>query len=247
MIDERNGTVMRGLKEKVIAVTGAAGGIGAAICSRLVDDGAIVVALDRRDSEIGRSLVVDVTDPVSVKAAVEHVLDIDGRIDAFVAAAGVVEDDVAAEDMTLDQWDAVMGVNLRGLFICNQAFAAPMLAAGSGTIVNISSMSGNHVVNVPQKQCAYNASKAAVTALTKSLASEWASRGVRVNSIAPGYVSTPLLAQKKHQFAEWLAATPQGRMAEPAEIASAVAFLVSDESGYFCGSELLVDGGYSLR
>ncbi len=122
-----------------------------------------------------------------------------------------------------------------------------MLAQNSGAIVNISSMSGNHVVNVPQKQCAYNASKAAVTALTKSLASEWADRGVRVNAVSPGYVATPLLARKAHQFRQWLDATPQQRMAEPSEIAAAVAFLLSDESGYFCGSELVADGGYSLR
>lgn len=235
------------LKGKVVAVTGAAGGIGEAIGRRLEREGAVVVAVDRSASSTGRSLLVDITDKAAVDAAVTDILATEGRIDGLVAAAGVVEDDVAAEDMTLDQWDTTMGVNLRGLFICNQAFAAPMLAAGGGAIVNISSMSGNHVVNVPQKQCAYNASKAAVTALTKSLASEWASRGVRVNAIAPGYVSTPLLEKKQHQVAGWVKATPQDRMAEPSEIASVAAFLLSSESGYFCGSELLVDGGYSLR
>ena len=235
------------LKGKVIAVTGAAGGIGEAIGRRLEREGAVVVAVDRSASSTGRSLLVDITDKTAVDAAVIDILATEGRIDGLVAAAGVVEDDVAAEDMTLDQWDTTMGVNLRGLFICNQAFAAPMLSGDGGAIVNISSMSGNHVVNIPQKQCAYNASKAAVTALTKSLASEWASRGVRVNAIAPGYVSTPLLEKKQHQVAGWVNATPQARMADPSEIASVAAFLLSAESGYFCGSELLVDGGYSLR
>ncbi len=238
---------MRGLQDKVVAVTGAAGGIGEAICRRLIDEGVRVYALDRGPSPAGNSVAVDITDQRAVQAAVTRIVDTEGRVDGLVAAAGVVEDNVAAETMTLEQWDKTMSVNLRGLFITDQAFGVPMLAQGHGVIVNISSMSGNHVVNVPQKQCAYNASKAAVTALTKSLASEWADRGVRVNAISPGYVSTPLLALKQHQFQGWLDATPQGRMGDPAEIAAAAAFLLSDESSYFCGSELLLDGGYSLR
>ena len=239
--------MMRGLTDTVVAVTGAAGGIGEAICVRLEEEGVRVYALDRVPAGIGKSLIVDVTDEDSVKSAVAQINQTEGRIDGFVAAAGVVEDDVPAEEMTLAQWDHTMGVNLRGLFITNQAFGTVMLAQGAGAIVNISSMSGNHVVNTPQKQCAYNASKAGVTALTKSLASEWASRGVRVNAIAPGYVSTPLLAGKRHQFAHWLDNTPQGRMADSSEIASAAAFLLSEEASYFCGSEVLADGGYSLR
>ncbi|WP_040841892.1 SDR family oxidoreductase [Nocardia brevicatena] len=238
---------MRGLSDMVVAVTGAAGGIGAAICRRLIDEGARVYALDRVPGAVGEAVVVDVTDDASVAVAAAEIVQREGRVDGLVAAAGVVEDDIAAEDMTLAQWDHTMSVNLRGVFITDRTFGALMLEQGHGVVVNISSMSGNHVVNVPQKQCAYNASKAAVTALTKSLASEWADRGVRVNAIAPGYVSTPLLERKKHQFRQWLDATPQARMAEPSEIADAAAFLLSRESTYFCGSELLVDGGYSLR
>lgn len=238
---------MRGLSDMVVAVTGAAGGIGAAICRRLIDEGARAYALDRVPGAVGEPVVVDVTDDASVAAAAAEIVRREGRVDGLVAAAGVVEDDIAAEDMTLAQWDHTMSVNLRGVFITDRTFGALMLEQGHGVVVNISSMSGNHVVNVPQRQCAYNASKAAVTALTKSLASEWADRGVRVNAIAPGYVSTPLLERKKHQFRQWLDATPQGRMAEPSEIADAAAFLLSRESTYFCGSELLVDGGYSLR
>ena len=238
---------MRGLNGKVVAVTGSAGGIGEAVCARLIDEGVSVYALDRTASPLGESTIVDITDPDAMEQVATRIAEREGRIDGLVAAAGVVEDDIAAEEMTLDEWDRTLGVNLRGLFITNQAFGRRMLAQNSGAIVNISSMSGNHVVNVPQKQCAYNASKAAATALTKSLASEWADRGVRVNAVSPGYVATPLLARKAHQFRQWLDATPQQRMAEPSEIAAAVAFLLSDESGYFCGSELVADGGYSLR
>jgi NAD(P)-dependent dehydrogenase (short-subunit alcohol dehydrogenase family) len=238
---------MRGLIDTVVAVTGAAGGIGEAICLRLTEEGARVYALDRVYGEIGEPLIVDVTDEESVQQAADHIVATEGRIDGVVAAAGVVEDDVPAEEMTLAQWDQTMHVNLRGMFITNRSFGTHMLSQGFGAVVNVSSMSGNHIVNVPQKQCAYNASKAGVTALTKSLAAEWASRGVRVNAIAPGYVATPLLARKQHQFRQWLDNTPQGRMAEPWEIASIAAFLLSDESRYCCGSELLADGGYSLH
>ncbi len=238
---------MRDLQGLVVAVTGAAGGIGRAICDRLLEEGARVYALDAGDSPVGTSLKVDVTDPQSLEAAVQTVLEREGHVDGLVAAAGVVEDDVPAETMDLATWDRTIGVNLRGVFLSCQAFGRPMLERGSGSIVAISSMSGNKVVNVPQKQCAYNASKAGVTALTKSLASEWADRGVRVNAVSPGYVATPLLERKKHQFEQWLAATPQSRMADPAEIAGTVAFLLSSDAAYFCGSEVVVDGGYSLR
>jgi NAD(P)-dependent dehydrogenase (short-subunit alcohol dehydrogenase family) len=235
------------LTGRTIAVTGAAGGIGTAIVERLEQDGARVYALDRAPAGVGVPLEVDVTNAGSLDAAVATIVEQAGGVDGLVAAAGVVEDDVPAEEMDLATWDRTLGVNLRGVFLTCQAFGRQMLRQRHGSIVTISSMSGNHVVNVPQKQCAYNASKAAVTALTRSLASEWADRGVRVNAVSPGYVATPLLEKKRHQFEQWLAATPQSRMAAPAEIAGAVAFLLGDDASYFCGSELVVDGGYSLR
>jgi NAD(P)-dependent dehydrogenase (short-subunit alcohol dehydrogenase family) len=233
-----------------VAVTGASGGIGQALCAHLAGLGLSVFALDRVAPEplSGVAFVsVDVTDPGSVQAAAASVYEsAAGPVD-LVCCAGIVEDDVAAEDMAIELFDSVLSVNLRGLFLSCQAFGRELLARGGGSIVNIASMSGNYVVNFPQHQCAYNASKAAVTALSKSLAVEWGPRGVRVNAVSPGYVGTPLLAKKTHQFANWLPGIVLNRFAEPDEVARAVAFLLSTDSGYCCGTELLMDGGFSLR
>jgi NAD(P)-dependent dehydrogenase (short-subunit alcohol dehydrogenase family) len=240
---------MHGLAGAHIAITGAAGGIGLATCAWLADAGAVVYALDLKqaDDQVGTFVRTDVTDPASVAAAVSQVSAHTDRIDGLVAGAGIAENDVAAEDMDLDTFDKVLSVNLRGVFLACQAFGRQMLVQGHGRIVNISSMSGNHIVNVPQRQCAYNASKAAVTALTKSLAVEWGPRGVRVNAVSPGYVDTPLNALKRHQHDEWKERTVLGRFARPSEIAASVGYLLSDEAGFCNGTELLIDGGYSLR
>lgn len=237
---------MKGLAGQVVAVTGARGGIGVAICRRLEDEGATVFGLDRVECPVGSFVQADVAEPASLQSALDIILDDQQRVDAVVAAAGVVEDDVPAESMEIDLFDRVLGVNLRGVFLTCQTFGRRMLEQGRGQIVAISSMSGNHVVNTPQKQCAYNTSKAGVSALVRSLAVEWGPRGVRVNTVAPGYVETPLLGLKKHQFDAWLSRTPLGRMADPVEVAGTIAFLLSDDARYYCGSELLVDGGYTL-
>lgn len=231
---------------RVVAVTGAAGGIGRAVCDRLRADGATVYGLDLRAPDGPYGLAVDVTDAGSVEEAFDRIQREEGRVDGVVAGAGVVEDDVAAETMSSAQFSGVLGVNLMGVFHTLTSAGRRMLDQGSGSCVAISSMSGNHTVNTPQRQCAYNASKAGVSALVRSLAAEWAGRGVRVNAVAPGYIGTELLARKTHQFDQWFAHTPQKRMGTPAEVAATVAFLLSDEAGYFCGSELLMDGGYTL-
>jgi NAD(P)-dependent dehydrogenase (short-subunit alcohol dehydrogenase family) len=239
---------VNGLDDAVVVVTGAAGGIGRAVSERLTADGAVVVDLDvRKPAAAGPHFVeIDVLDPTSVDAAVAQVVSTFGRIDGLVAAAGLSEEPTPAEDMPIEVWDRTQGVNLRGVFLTCQRVGRVMLGQGSGSIVTIASMSGNHVVNVPQQQAAYNASKAGVVGLTKSLAFEWIGRGVRVNALSPGYVDTPLLASKGFLHDTWKGATPSGRFATTAEVAAAAAWLLGSESGFCVGTELLMDGGYSL-
>jgi NAD(P)-dependent dehydrogenase (short-subunit alcohol dehydrogenase family) len=148
--------------------------------------------------------------------------------------------------MTPEVWHRTLDVNLSGAFFTCQRVGRVMLEQGQGRIVTIASMSGAHIVNVPQQQAAYNASKGGLVALTKSLAYEWADRGVRVNALSPGYINTPLLSSKAFLHEQWKAATPVGRFAEPREVAAAAAWLLSDDAAFCCGTELLMDGGYSL-
>lgn len=234
-----------------IAVTGAAGGIGMSIVRRLTDEGAEVYALDRREiadlPPSATGIVMDLSSPNSVAAVVTSLYAADDRPVDLVNSAGIVEDNVAAEDMPIEQFDAVMGVNLRGVFITCQAFGRALLARGGGVIVNIASMSGNAVVNAPQRQSAYNTSKAGVSALTRSLSVEWSPRGVRLNAISPGYVDTPLNHLKADMHQVWKDGTVIGRFATTEEVAASVAFLLSDEAAYYIGAELLMDGGSSLR
>ena len=170
-----------------------------------------------------------------------------GRVDILVCNAGIARSETPAEDVTDEHWLNVIDVNLNGVFWCCRAFGKPMLAAGRGSIVNIGSMSGI-IVNKPQQQAYYNASKAGVHHLTKSLAAEWGARGVRVNAVAPTYINTPLTAHAKTNEAmmvPWLDGTPMARMGEPDEIAAVVLFLASDAASLMTGSIVLADGGYT--
>jgi NAD(P)-dependent dehydrogenase (short-subunit alcohol dehydrogenase family) len=142
-------------------------------------------------------------------------------------------------------WDRVIALDLKAVFLCAQAEGRRMLARGAGSIINIASMSAQ-VVNFPQPQAAYNAAKAGVVQLTRSLAAEWAPRGVRVNSISPGYVDTDLLKPAQGLHPQWLERTPQRRFAEPWEIGAAAVYLASEASRFCTGTDLLVDGGYTL-
>jgi NAD(P)-dependent dehydrogenase (short-subunit alcohol dehydrogenase family) len=232
----------------VIVVTGAAGGIGQAVSSWLAARGARVFDLDRRqpDPAVGEFVAVDVLDPNSIDDAVAAVVATAGRIDGLVAAAGLSEEPTPAEDMPVEVWQRTIDVNLTGVFLTCQGVGRVMLDQGHGRIVTIASMSGAHVVNQPQQQVAYNSSKAGVVAMTKSLAFEWAARGVRVNALSPGYVDTPLLASKIAMHPIWKGAIPLGRFAEPREVAAAAGWLLSDAAAFCCGTELLMDGGYTL-
>jgi NAD(P)-dependent dehydrogenase (short-subunit alcohol dehydrogenase family) len=232
-----------------------AGGIGLASARLLAEAGATVWIGDL-DPEAGeaaaasiaaRFVPLDVSSTESVDAAVDTVLATDGRLDIGVNCAGIRHLGALAEDLTDEEWATVMDINASGVFRSCRAEGRAMLAAGSGAIVNIASMSG-HVVNRPQSQTTYNASKSAVLMLTKSLAVEWAARGVRVNSVSPGYVETALTARSRampERLDEWLHRTPMGRIGQPDEIAGAVLYLVSDASSFVTGSDLLVDGGYT--
>ena len=194
-----------------------------------------------------RFVALDVTKPQMVNAVAERIVADYGRVDILLANAGIAIN-TPGEETSDEDWLRVIDINLNGVYWCNRAFGKHMLAAGKGSIVNIGSMSGI-ISNKPQPQAHYNASKAAVHMLTKSLAGEWATRGVRVNAIAPTYIETAMTRPGMNDdkwLAQWLEMTPMNRVGQPAEIASVVQFLASDASSLMTGSVVVVDGGYTI-
>lgn len=245
---------------QLAVITGGGQGIGLA-CARALGEAGARLAILERDGERGeaaasqlraesfdaRSFLCDVTDAARVTALAGELAASGEPATILVNNAGIAESDVASEAMSDELWLKVLDVNLNGTFWCCRAFGGRMVEAGRGSIVNIGSMSG-FIVNRPQLQAHYNASKAAVHHLTRSLAVEWARRGVRVNAVAPTYVDTPLnkiVGERPDLYERWMDGTPMNRMGEDHEIASIVLFLASDASSLMTGSIVLADGGYS--
>src|SRR3989440_8610359 len=249
-----------GLDRRTALVTGGGQGIGLACAEALAEEGAKVVT-GERDGGVAQGgceslkakglnaeiAVMDVTNSSRVSEVADQLASRYGTIDILVNNAGIARSETPAEKVTDEHWLNVVDVNLNGTFWCCRAFGKHMLEAKSGSIVNVGSMSG-FIVNKPQEQCYYNASKAAVHHLTKSLAAEWGARGVRVNAVAPTYVATPLNAFVKsnpQMYDAWIGGTPMARMGEVDEVASVVLFLASDAASLMTGSVILVDGGYT--
>jgi NAD(P)-dependent dehydrogenase (short-subunit alcohol dehydrogenase family) len=242
------------LDGRVAIVTGGARGIGLEAAKALKENGAKIVIVDinaeageRAAKDVGADFVVtDLTQSDAVRKLAAEVQSTHGRIDVAFNNAGIAVN-TPSEDCSDDDWHKVININLHAVFYCCREFGKAMLAQGKGSIINTASMSGI-ISNTPQPQSAYNVSKAGVIMLTKSLAGEWAKRGVRVNSISPGYIGTEMTKlgmANSDWYADWIKFTPMGRVGEPREVATAVVYLASDASSYFTGSNLVIDGGYT--
>jgi NAD(P)-dependent dehydrogenase (short-subunit alcohol dehydrogenase family) len=246
------------LDQQTALVTGAASGIGRSIAVGLAAAGADVACFDLSGSALDevcaqierqgrRALAVsgDVTDAVTLTEAVQNTQRSLGPLSLAVNSAGIANG-APAEEMPLDQWQRLIDINVTGVFLSCQAEGRAMLQNGRGSIVNIASMSGS-IVNRGLLQTHYNASKAAVIQLSRSLAMEWCQRGIRVNTISPGYTATPMnlrpeVAEKVEKF---VADTPLGRMATVDELVGPAVFLLSDAASFCTGVDLLVDGGFT--
>jgi NAD(P)-dependent dehydrogenase (short-subunit alcohol dehydrogenase family) len=246
------------LSGNVALVTGAGSGIGQRIAIGLAQCGADVALLDRRgDDGLGKtadfiaaagrrsiSVAADVTSAQALGDAVARTEAELGALTLAVNAAGIANAN-PAEEMEEGQFQTLMDINLKGVFLSCQAEARAMLKNGRGSIVNVASMSGV-IVNRGLSQCHYNASKAAVIHMSKSMAMEWVDRGIRVNTISPGYTATPMNTRPEmvHQTKLFEEQTPMGRMASVDEMVGPAVFLLSDAASFVTGVDLLVDGGF---
>ena len=246
------------LDERTALVTGAGSGIGRAIAVGLANSGASVACLDLAGprlkeacaeiADTGHSslaIEADVTDAAGLAEAVRQTETDLGPLTLAVNSAGIANA-APAEEMTLEQWQRVLDVDYTGVFLSCQAEGRAMLAHDGGSIVNVASMSGS-IVNRGLLQAHYNSAKAAVIQLSRSLAVEWAGRGIRVNSISPGYTATPMNTRLEvaDQVRQFEADTPLGRMATVEEMIGPAVFLLSDAASFCTGIDLIVDGGFT--
>jgi len=246
---------------KVALVTGAGSGIGLATAKAFGEAGASVVLADRREDAVraaaeglsasgGKALAVrcDVTDDTQVASMIDRTVSTFGRLDAAFNNAGVMQRRVDTAEISGDEWDRVMAINLRGVWSCMKYELPQMLRNGGGAIVNCSSIGG--VIGVPGL-AAYHAAKHGVIGLTKTAALEYATRKIRINAVCPGTINTPmaesLTGGDPKILAEFLKDEPIGRIAEPEEVAAAVLWLCSPGASYVVGHALLVDGGYTAH
>lgn len=244
---------------KVAIVTGGTRGIGLAIAQALGEAGAKLVVTSRTDKFGGLESLQkanfdvsffegDMHDKSVPQKIIDFTLEKYGKVDILVNNAGVAKHG-DMDDYNDEYLDNIMNINVDSVFRMCRSVLTPMKKQGGGVILNIGSISGL-VSNIPQPQVAYNASKAAVHMLTKSLASDYAKFNIRVNAIAPGYIKTPmtqLSKEKEHWYGMWNNFTPMDRMGNPEEVASAALFLCSPASSYVTGEVLVVDGGYTAR
>lgn len=247
------------LEGKVAVVTGGAGGLGFAMSEGLCSVGLQGIAIIDVQSDSGLKAIkvleasynvkakfykLDIRDEKAVEDTIEEIVNEFGHIDIFLNSAGVA-DLVHSTDYPIEKFRRVVEINLNGTFIMATSIARKMLKQNiKGSIIFIASMSGS-IVNFPNPQSAYNASKAAVKHLAKSLAVEWAWKGIRVNTISPGYMDTPLNRSYTQLFDEWTYRTPIGRLGKPEELVGACLWLASDSSSFCTGSDILIDGGYT--
>lgn len=246
------------LTDRTALVTGATRGLGRAFARALAEAGADIV-VHGRDAEAAAEVVAeieglgrrawivlgDLTDRANVDRVVAEAIEVAGHLDILINNAGACIHRPALE-VTDDEWSHVVDTNLTALWRMSQTVGAHMVERGSGSIVNVGSISAQ-IVNRPQMQPAYNASKAAVHHLTKSLAAEWAPAGVRVNAVAPGYIKTDMSPVDEPQFRRfWIEDSAQQRYATPDEVSPSVVFLASDAASFMSGTILVVDGGYTL-
>lgn len=248
------------LEGKVVVVTGGAQGIGKTVASYIAQVGADVVLMDQQEEKVKAAakeladtcgarvegIGVDVTKPEQLAEAFREADEKMGKLDLLFNNAGIVLQKEAL-DLEPEEWTKVIDVNLNGIFFVAQAFGRYLVSKNKeGAIVNTASMSGT-IVNYPQRQASYNASKAGVVQLTKSLAVEWADRGIRVNCISPGYIFTELTSFVKQEYQDlWVELTPFKRMGKPEELAGAVIYLLSDSATFTSGSELVIDGCFTV-